>query len=259
MLKCRFRAESGVYEGTVRDDGYYADGKQFNPEDVELLSPCTPSKIIAAGMNSGEHHSNIIDEEYQKPEFPTFFFEAPSSVIPSGGKIVKHETVDFLDYEGEIAIVIGEECKRVAEAEALEYVEGYTCFNDVSARDWNVLEAQWARAKSMDTFSPLGPYLQTEIDLPLSLETRVNDKVRQRADTTAFFYDVPELVSIASEFFTLHPGDVIATGTVPGTAGEAVEHEEWSTAVPELALDPGDVVEVEVEGVGVLRNEVAHF
>jgi 2-keto-4-pentenoate hydratase/2-oxohepta-3-ene-1,7-dioic acid hydratase in catechol pathway len=227
MRKVRFRADGTVYSGAVRTDGYHADGRRFDPEAVELLPPCNPSKIVAAGMNYGEHVSNIINEGFPKPEFPNYFFKPPSSIIPHGEKIRPHESVDFLDYEGEVAVVISAECADVPESNVLEYVEGYTCFNDVSSRDWIDREDQWARSKSMDTFSPLGPYLQTELERPIVFETRVNGEVRQQSDTSDLFYDLPELISTASEFFTLHPGDVIATGTPPGTAGEDVEYEKW--------------------------------
>lgn len=256
MRKVRFRADGSVYTGSVRDDGYHANGKRFDPDQVEVLPPCTPSKIVAAGMNYGEHVENIIDEGFPKPEFPTFFFKPPSSIVAHGDSIVKHESVKFLDYEGEVAVVIGAECSAVPEDEALEYVAGYTCFNDVSSRDWIAREEQWARGKSMDTFSPLGPYLQTELELPVGLKTRVNGDLRQGSDTSDLFFDVPELIATASEYFTLYPGDVVATGTPPGTAGETVPFEQWGEAVSDIALDPGDVVEVDVEGVGTLRNEV---
>jgi len=256
MRKVRFRAEGTVYSGTVREDGYYSEGRRFSPDKVSLLPPCDPSKVLAAGMNYGEHVENISGEEFPKPEFPTLFPKLTSSIIAHGEPIVKHETVNLLDYEGEVAIVIGAECSNVSEDEALEYVEGYTSFNDVSSRDWLHHEHFVSRGKSIDTFGPMGPYLETELDFPISIETRVNGDVRQDSDTSDLFFDIPELIATASEFFTLHPGDVIASGTPPGTAGEDVPHDAWGTATTDLALDPGDVVEVTAGDAGTLRNEV---
>jgi 2-keto-4-pentenoate hydratase/2-oxohepta-3-ene-1,7-dioic acid hydratase in catechol pathway len=256
MRKVRFRAEETVYEGRVENGEFLVEDDRYDPEAVEVLPPCTPTKIVAAGMNYGEHVENIIDEGFPKPKFPTFFFKPSSSTLAHGKSIVKHEDVDFLDYEGEVAFVIGEECSDVTQSEALEYVEGYTPFNDVSARDWIAREDQWARGKSIDTFSPLGPYLQTELNLPISLTTRVNGDVRQDSDTSDLFFGVRELIAEASRYFTLQPGDVVATGTPPGTAGETVPFEEWDEQVSELALDPGDDIEVSVEGAGRLRNDV---
>lgn len=254
--KVRFEADGTVHEGTVLDGAFHTDDGEYDPESVSLLPPCEPTKIVAAGMNYGEHVENIIGEGFPKPEFPTFFFKPPSSILEPGKSIVKRDDVDFLDYEGEVGFIIGEECSDVAEDEALEYVAGYTPFNDVSARDWIAREDQWARGKSMDTFSPLGPYLQTELDLPVGLTTRVNGEVRQDSDTSDLFFDLPELIAEASRYFTLQPGDVIATGTPPGTAAEDVPFDAWDEQVSDLALNPGDVVEVSVEDAGVLRNDV---
>ncbi|MDJ1433834.1 fumarylacetoacetate hydrolase family protein [Halostagnicola sp. A-GB9-2] len=256
MLKVRFRSQESVYSGTVRDDGYYSNGRRFDPEAVELLPPCEPSKVLAAGMNYGEHVEAITGEDFPKPDFPTLFPKLRSSLIVHEEPIVKHETVNFLDYEGEVAVVIGAECSDVSQDEALEYVAGYTGFNDVSSRDWLDREHFMSRGKSIDTFGPIGPYLETELDEPISVETRVNGEVRQQSDTSDLFFPIEELIATASEFFTLHPGDVIATGTPPGTASEDISYEDWGTDTTPLALEPGDVVEVTAGNAGTLRNEV---
>ena len=256
MRKVRFKTDGTVYTGTVREDGYYADSERFDPSTVRLLPPSDPTKVLAAGMNYGEHVENITGEDFPKPEFPTLFPKLTSSLIAHGEPIVRHESVNLLDYEGELAVVIGAECADISADEALEYVEGYTCFNDVSSRDWLDREHFISRGKSIDTFGPIGPYLQTELEQPIGVETRVNGEVRQDSDTSDLFFDIPELVATASEFFTLHPGDVIATGTPPGTASEDIAFEDWGTDTTPLALTPGDVVEVTVDGVGTLRNEV---
>ncbi|MDY6819688.1 MAG: fumarylacetoacetate hydrolase family protein [Halobacteriales archaeon] len=257
MRRVRFRADGTVYDGTVRDEEtFIAAGKQFARESVTLLPPCMPTKIVATAMNSKEHVENIIGEEFPKPELPTFFFKAPSTIVAHGEPIEKPDVVEFLDYEAEIALVIGAECSRVDADEALEYLAGYTGFNDVSARDWAATEESFGRSKSMDTFGPLGPFLQTELELPIGMETRVNGEVRQDADTSELMFGIRELIVEASRFFTLHPGDVIVTGTPPGTAGESVPLDRWDEETSDLALDVGDVVEIDVESVGTLRNEV---
>lgn len=257
MRKVRFLANGIRHEGTVQDDDtFLSDGRVFDRETVTILPPCEPSKIVATAMNSKEHVENIIGEPYPKPERPHFFFKAPSTVISHGEQIRKPEVVQFLDYEVEIGLVIGAECSKIEPDEALEYLEGYTIFNDVSARDWAPDEPGFGRSKSMDTFGPMGPYLQTEVDLPIEMETRVNGEVRQSADTTALMFGPAELIASASRFFTLHPGDVVATGTPPGTAGESVPLDEWDERVSDLALQPGDEIEMTVESVGTLRNEV---
>lgn len=258
MLKVRFRDGGATYEGTVRGDEYLADGETFDPGAVELLPPCTPSKVIATGMNYSEHVERITDEAYEKPDEPVFFFKPPSSVVPDGAPVVDHPTVDFLDYEAELAVVIGAECADVSPDEALEYVGGYTCLNDVTSRDWIIREDGQlrARGKGLDTFCPIGPYLQTDVDHPVDVIGRVNGEVRQDSDTSHLLFSVEELIADASRYFTLHPGDVIATGTPPGTAAEEVPFDEWDERSGDLALSPGDVVEVEIPSIGTLENPV---
>ena len=256
MRKVRFKSEGTVYTGVVRGDTYHADGERFDPETVTILPPSQPSKVLAAGMNYREHVENIIGEEFPKPEFPTLFPKLPSSIVAHEEPIVKHDSVNLLDYEGEVAVIIGAECSDVSSDEALQYVEGYTAFNDVSSRDWISREHFVSRGKSIDSFGPMGPYIQTEFDGPIHVETRVNGEVRQDSDTSDLLFDIPTLVAEASDFFTLHPGDVIATGTPPGTAGEDIEHDEWDGGSTELALDAGDVVEVTVGDAGTIRNRV---
>lgn len=257
MRKVRFRTEGTVHVGSVRDDEtFLSAGREYPRDSVTILPPSCPTKIVATAMNSKEHVENIIGEEFPKPDLPHFFFKAPSAVIAHGEAIRKPDVVKFLDYEVEIGLVIGAECSKVDPEDALEYLEGYTIFNDVSARDWSPAEPGFGRSKSMDTFGPMGPFLQTEVSLPIEMETKVNGEVRQSADTSELMFGPKELIAEASRFYTLHPGDIVATGTPPGTAGESVPLDQWDEQVSDLALDPGDVVEMEVEGVGTLRNEV---
>jgi 2-keto-4-pentenoate hydratase/2-oxohepta-3-ene-1,7-dioic acid hydratase in catechol pathway len=241
MRLARFRYDGEVHTGTVQDDQVVTDTTTFDLDDVELLTPVDPSKVVAVGKNYENHIKEMLGEDADMPEFPLLFFIPPTSVVGPGDDIeYRHDVCSEVHYEGELAIVIGRRCSRVSEAEAMDYVMGYTCFNDVSERVWNRTEEQWARAKGMDSFSPLGPYVQTEPPEHVRVQTRVNGETRQDARTDDMVFDIPELVSEISRFITLNRGDVIATGT-PSGVGE---------------LAPGDEVEVEVESVGTLHNQV---
>jgi len=175
------------------------------------------------------------------PARPELFLKPGSAVIGPDEPIVLPRDAGRVDYEGELVAIIGRKCRGVSPEEALSYVLGYTCGNDVSARAWQRNDLQWWRAKGADTFAPLGPWIVTYLQpsRPL-LRTRLNGRVVQEASTAELIYDVAQLVSFASQVMTLEPGDAIYTGT-PGTTGP---------------LSPGDVVEVEIEGIGVLRNPV---
>jgi 2-keto-4-pentenoate hydratase/2-oxohepta-3-ene-1,7-dioic acid hydratase in catechol pathway len=153
-------------------------------------------------------------------------------------------------------VVIDRECTNVTEEEALDYVRGYTCVNDVTARDWQAREDQWVRAKGADTFCPMGPYLQTELNGSLDVISRVNGEVRQESNTENFLFSIPELIAAISEFVTLETGDLIATGTPAGTAAEEVQMDAWPDRSGEAAVEHGDRVEVEIQSIGTLVNEV---
>jgi 2-keto-4-pentenoate hydratase/2-oxohepta-3-ene-1,7-dioic acid hydratase in catechol pathway len=204
--------------------------------DVRLLSPVAPRKLLAMALNYPSHLAGR-----EAPKRPEPFLKAPSAVIGPGDPIVLPKEAGRVDAEGELVAVIGKPCRRVSPQEALDYVFGYTCGNDVSAREWQNGDIQWWRAKSSDTFAPLGPFLVTRLD-PRDLELRVRiDGVEvQRGNTGTLLYDVPTIVSFISQVVTLEPGDVIFTGT-PGRTG---------------TLKPGGYVEVEIQGIGVLRNPV---
>ena len=207
------------------------------------MAPCSPTKIIGCGPNymSTIETPGIVDDP-EVIERPYLFFKPPSSVIGDGDAIVEPET-SGVHYEGELTVVIDEPCRSVSAGEAMGYVRGYTCMNDVTATDWTETEEQWVRTKGSDTFSPLGPYLRAEIgelESDPELETRVNGELRQRTDTGNAIFSVAELIADITENITLEPGDVIATGTPSGVG----------------SMEPGDTVEVTVENVGTLRNEV---
>ena len=208
--------------------------------DVRLLAPVVPGKVVAIGLN---YRSHLGDGE--PPKVPEPFLKTTSSVIGTGEPImIPREAIDEgvkMQPEAELTVVIGRRCKRASRADALSYVLGYTCGNDVSARDWQRNDLQWWRAKSSDTFSPIGPYVVSDLDPGnLQLTCRINGKTAQQQSTSDLVHDVPKIIEFVSSVMTLEPGDVIMTGT-PGTPGD---------------IHDGDTVEIELEGVGVLTNPV---
>jgi 2-keto-4-pentenoate hydratase/2-oxohepta-3-ene-1,7-dioic acid hydratase in catechol pathway len=212
-------------------------------DQVRLLAPCQPSKIVALGKNYAAHAREMAAKgmSSEVPSEPLIFLKPPSAVIGPGEAIVYPAMSQQVDYEAELVVVIGRRAKSVAQGEARSYVLGYTCGNDVTARDLQKKDGQWTRGKGFDTFCPLGPWIVTNPDpANLHLETRVNGVVRQSGVTSDLIFGVEVLVSHISQIMTLEPGDVIMTGTPAGVG----------------PLVPGDVVEVEIEGIGVLRNPV---
>jgi len=216
--------------------------------DVELLAPVPrPGKVVAIGRNYRDH---VGEEGADAPPAPLVFAKWPSSVIGHGAEIRWDPVLTTqVDYEAELGVVIGRRARRVPVAEALGAVLGYTCLNDVSARDLQFGDGQWVRGKSLDTFCPMGPVLVTvdEVADPQDLDIvcRVGDEVRQRANTRQMYFGVAEIISYCSQAFSLEPGDVIATGT-PGGVGIFRD--------PPILLDDGDTVTVEIEGIGRLVN-----
>ncbi len=204
--------------------------------DVKFLSPTRPSKIVAVGLNYKAHA-----EEMGKPlpEEPLLFMKPSTAVIANKMRIFLPEMSERVDYEGELAVVIGRKCRKITPEEAPDYILGYSCFNDVTARDLQQRDVQYTRAKSFDTFAPYGPWISTSVDpLDLKITTRVNGEVRQEGKTLDMIFSPFELVSFISQIMTLLPGDVIATGTPPGVG----------------PLNDGDRVEIEIEGIGTLIN-----
>lgn len=229
--------------GALRDTG-----ETVPRADAALLAPVAPPNVLAIGLNYGRH---ALESRMQLPDHPLLFFKVTTSVIAPEAPIVRPLSApDEVDYEGELAVVIGKECKNVSAEEALDYVLGYACANDVSARDCQLrLDTQWARGKSFDTFCPLGPWIETSLDpSDLAVETRLNGEIMQSSRTSDMIFDVPTLISFCSRDRTLLPGTVLLTGT-PGGVGFARK--------PPVFLKPGDVVEIAIEGIGTLRNPVA--
>ncbi len=204
--------------------------------DVRLLAPVAPGKVIAVGLN---YRSHLGDRE--PASYPGLFAKLPSSIVGPGADIVLPPDAGNVHYEGELVVVIGRRARNVGAGEAGAYILGVTAGNDVSERDWQRDDLQWFRAKASDTFGPLGPAIVSGLDYEdLHVQTRLNGEVVQSARTSDLIFGVDEIVGYVSRYVTLEPGDVIYTGT-PGTTS---------------AMKGGDVVEVEVEGVGVLRNPV---
>lgn len=209
-------------------------GHTVTLSDVTILAPCEPSKVIAVGLNYRSHLG-----ARRAAEYPGLFAKYPTSIVGHGADIVIPPDSKNLHYEGELVIVIGKKAKNVSVAGASDYIFGVTAGNDVSERDWQRDDLQWLRAKGSDTFGPIGPAIVTGLNYDdLLVQTRLNGEIRQSESTKDLIFSVDEIVSYVSRYFTLMPGDVIFTGT-PGTTS---------------AMKPGDVVEIEVEGVGVLRN-----
>ena len=198
----------------------------------------TPSKVVCVGVNYGAHAAEM---GKPLPDEPILFLKAPSAVIGPGVSIELPPGYERIDHEAELAVVIGRRCRDVLGARALEYVLGYTCLNDVSVRDLQRKDGQWARAKSFDTFCPVGPRVVTGLDPgALAIACRLNGDTRQSSTTADLIFDVPTLIEFISHVMTLEPGDVISTGTPSGVG----------------PLAPGDRVEIEIEGIGVLANPV---
>jgi 2-keto-4-pentenoate hydratase/2-oxohepta-3-ene-1,7-dioic acid hydratase in catechol pathway len=247
MLIARFSYEGreayGVVDGEeVRPvDGDIFGDYHLSPDavplaQIHLLAPLRPSKILAVAFNYRSHLG-----ETSPPANPELFLKPPSAVIGPGEAIVLPPGAGRVDYEGELVAVVGRPCRDVGEGEALDYILGYTCGNDVSARPWQKGDRQWWRAKGCDTFAPLGPWIATGLDpANLELRTSLNGQLHQSTNTALLIHNVARLVSFASSTMTLEPGDLIFTGT-PGETRR---------------LSPGDVVEVEIQGIGALRNPV---
>lgn len=208
-------------------------------EKARIVPPATPTKIVLVGLNYRDHAREM---GMKTPKEPVIFLKPPTSLVAHGEPIVYPAGVSRLDYEAELALVIRRKAKGISAGEAGRFILGYTCLNDVTARDLQEKDGQWTRSKSFDTFCPLGPWLETELDPSnLRISTRVNGRVHQDSRTSNFIFPVPQLVSFISGIMTLLPGDVISTGTPPGVG----------------AMKPSDIVEVEVEGVGILANRVS--
>ncbi len=227
-----------LFEGSPFNEDFRETQRFFWLSEVKLLSPTTPSKIVAVGLNYRDHAEEL---NMAIPQEPLIFLKPSSSVIGPGDAIICPSMSRQVDYEAELAVIIGKRAKDVREEDAFDYVLGYSCLNDVTARDLQKKDIQFTRSKSFDTFCPIGPVIENELD-PSNLPIRsfVNDELRQDSNTSLLIHNVPKLLSFISQIMTLFPGDVIATGT-PFGVGQ---------------IHPGDTVKVAIEGIGELINPV---
>lgn len=245
IVRCTY--ENNTFYGVLRDGMIYpvegdiygsyticADG--VSPERVQLLPPCEPTKIVAVGLNYSEHAKEMQEAQLKTP---VLFLKPTTALLPPNGVIRRPQASERVDYEAELAVVIGKTCSHVTEEAAADYILGYTCCNDVTARDLQKADGQWTRAKGFDTFAPLGPWIETELD-PRHLEIRleVNGIVRQHGNTDMMLFSPFRLVSFISGVMTLLPGDVIITGTPSGIG----------------PLSSGDTASVMIENIGTLTN-----
>ncbi|MGB7210063.1 MAG: fumarylacetoacetate hydrolase family protein [Pyrinomonadaceae bacterium] len=246
MKICRFSKDGNVRIGIVEGEEIWVCDTELRKtqelwylDEVQILAPAQPSKIVCVGRNYAEHAAELGNEV---PKEPLLFLKAPSSLIASGEPIVIPSQSEQVEHEGELAVVIGRTCKSLSDDDdPLKYVLGYTCLNDVTARDIQRRDVQFTRGKSFDTFCPIGPYIETELSVTdIRVTTRVNGIVKQDGRTSQMVFAVDFLIRYISNMMTLLPGDVIATGTPSGVS----------------KLSSGDVCEVEIEGIGVLSNPV---
>ncbi len=239
MRWVRVLEDGQAYVRELVGDTVLVRGQPRELSELSVLPPAQPTKIVCVGVNYRDHAQEM---GRTLPQRPALFLKPPSALIGPEATIYLPNS-SRVDYEGELALVIKERCKRVKASAAFDVIWGYTCFNDISDREAQSWELNWVRAKGFDTAAALGPILVSpdELSWPLTIETRVNGTVRQRSDTSQLIFDIPRIIEEITSFMTLEPGDVIATGTPAGVG----------------PLAPGDVVEVEISGIGVLRNYVA--
>lgn len=254
MKICRFIHNSKINHGVVKDDVVFLIENFENPlqiqqyinpaislkkSEVKFLPPVTPSKIVCVGRNYAEHAAELGNKI---PKEPLLFLKAPTSIITDDEVIIIPKQSIQVEHEGELAAVIGRDCKNLTEKDnPFDYVFGFICLNDVTARDLQHTDVQFTRAKSFDTFCPVGAFIETELDVSdLRITTKVNEVIKQNGRTSQMVFSVPFLIRYITNQMTLRAGDIIATGTPSGVS----------------KLNDGDVCEVEIEGIGFLRNTV---
>ncbi|MEI6127247.1 MAG: fumarylacetoacetate hydrolase family protein [Pseudomonadota bacterium] len=252
MRFVRFKKDTDIAYGIVEEDHVREiKGDIFSTYEllnttlplsaIKILPPCTPSKIIAVGLNYRSHAEEL---NMKIPEDPLIFMKPSTAVVGHEDAIIYPKMSCRVDYEGELAVIIGKPCRNVFMKDAPRYICGYTCINDVTARDLQKKDGQFTRSKSFDTFAPIGPFIETDLDpQKISIETFLNGEKKQSGSTSDFIFPVYHLVAFISEVMTLHPGDIISTGTPAGIG----------------PMQVGDVVEIKVEGIGILRNTIARM
>lgn len=237
----KIRAVEGDLYGDVHSDLWgetHLTDRWYDYDRVMILPPCQPSKIVAVGLNYRDHAREL---NLPEPAEPLIFLKPPSSVIGHKDAIIYPRMSHHVEYEGELGIVMGKQARGISAKDAHEFILGYTCVNDITARDLQKKDGQWTRAKSFDTFAAIGPCLAVGLSPEsLFIRTFLNGQLRQSSSTNQLIFFPAFLVSFISQVMTLHPADVISTGTPSGVG----------------PMQPGDVVEVEIEGIGTLRNRV---
>ncbi len=249
MRFCRAEAQGELFYGIIEGDivarlsgapyeGYARDGRVYDLQRVKLLAPAEPSKIVAVGKNYLAH---ALEMKEGVPDEPLLFLKPSTCVIGPDDAIVYPRLSKRLDYEAELGVVIGKRCRNVQPGGSAGVIFGYTCLNDVTARDIQKGDPQWTRGKSFDTFCPIGPWIETELDPAcVQVESRLNGELRQSAKTDMLIHSIDRLITYITACMTLLPGDIVATGTPEGVGPMLI----------------GDVIEVSVEGVGILKNTV---
>lgn len=249
MQRVRFQSSEGIFWGELEGGKVYAlsdmmgtrTGWSSGLSEVSLLAPCEPRIIICVGKNYADHVAEMGGSRDDLPTEPGLFLKGMNTLSHPGDPIIYPSWTSNLHYEGELALVIGQTMHDISEDEALDYVYGYTCAIDVTARDRQKADLQWTRGKSADGFCPVGPWLETDLDPShLSVQTRVNGDLKQDGNTSDLIFKVPTILSYISKFMTLTAGDLVLTGTPEGVG----------------PLTIGDKVEVTVEGIGTLTNTV---
>ncbi len=242
MRYVRFRDPAGaVRRGTLEDGSVHFANEtyEFDGEEIDVLPPCEPSKIVCIGRNYADHAAEMDSEV---PDRPLLFLKPPNTLASHGDTVTVPAGKERIDYEAELGVVIGEQCRHVPEADAMDVVAGFTCVNDVSNRDDQRQEQNWVRGKAFDGAAPIGPVLATPEEVPddAFVRSRVNGGLKQDGSLEQLIFPIPELIAEITTYLTLEPGDVIATGTPEGVG----------------SLADGDDVEIEVEGVGTLEHSV---
>ena len=254
MKRVRFRDTAGNVRGgrwTVEDGdpvvtaaagpyGRIAFGDEsYDPDEVDILPPCEPTKVVCIGRNYADHAEEM---DSDLPDRPMLFLKAPNAVASHGKHLTMPSGKERIDYEAELGVVIGEQCRNVSESGAMDVVAGYTCVNDISNRDDQRREQNWVRGKAFDNACPIGPLVATPEHVPedASIELRLNGETKQSSSREHLIFSVPELIAEITSYMTLEPGDVIATGTPEGVG----------------PMEDGDEVEIEIEGIGTLKHSV---
>jgi 2-keto-4-pentenoate hydratase/2-oxohepta-3-ene-1,7-dioic acid hydratase in catechol pathway len=240
VKRIRFKDEAGsVRVGTYKDGRIEAAGRSTSIKDVDILPPCTPTKIVCIGRNYAKHAEELGNEV---PDRPLLFLKGPNTIAGHGDTVTLPAGKERIDHEAELCVVIGEQCRNVAAEDAMDVIEGYTCMNDVSNRDDQRQEKNWVRGKAFDGAAPLGPVLATPDELPENAAVRayVNGELRQDGSIDQLVFPIPELIEEITTYLTLETGDVIATGTPDGVG----------------PIEDGDDITIEVEGVGKLEHSV---